>query len=88
MAASQEVHLAVADWGAAFDLVISSAMNSQIKVAHDGKALSLPTDVLASQPGRARWRNLLVSVGQEPLVLTCQIMPCRQAPSHSGTGAI
>ena len=69
MATSQEVHRAIADEGAAFDLVISSAMDLQMKLANDGFALPLPADLMADQPAWARWRNLLVSVAQEPVVL-------------------
>jgi iron(III) transport system substrate-binding protein len=69
MASSQEVYRAIADEGAVFDLVISSAMDLQMKLANDGKALSLPVEALASQPGWARWRDLLVSVAQEPVVV-------------------
>ncbi|MDP2079738.1 MAG: ABC transporter substrate-binding protein [Pseudotabrizicola sp.] len=69
MASSQEVHRAIADEGAAFDLVISSAMDLQMKLANDGFALSLPADLVADQPVWSRWRDLLVSVAQEPVVL-------------------
>ncbi|MFN7224980.1 MAG: ABC transporter substrate-binding protein [Paracoccaceae bacterium] len=69
MASSQEVYRAIADEGAAFDLVISSAMDLQIKLANDGFALPLPADLLDDQPAWARWRDLLVSVAQEPVVL-------------------
>ncbi len=69
MASSQEVHRAIAEEGAAFDLVISSAMDLQMKLANDGFALPLPDDLVAAQPVWARWRDLLVSVAQEPVVL-------------------
>ncbi|NEX47172.1 ABC transporter substrate-binding protein [Pseudotabrizicola algicola] len=69
MASSQEVYRAIAEEGAAFDLVISSAMDLQMKLANDGHALALPADLVAGQPVWARWRDLLVSVAQEPVVL-------------------
>lgn len=69
MASSQEAYRAVADEGARFDMVISSAMDLQVKLANDGQAQPLPGDVLAQQPSWARWRDLLVSVAQEPVVL-------------------
>ncbi|MFN4153580.1 MAG: ABC transporter substrate-binding protein [Paracoccaceae bacterium] len=69
MASSQELQRAIADEGAAFDLVISSAMDLQMKLANDGFALPLPPDLIAYQPVWSRWRNLLVSVAQEPVVL-------------------
>lgn len=69
MASSQEVHRAIAEDHESFDLVISSAMDLQIKLANDGFALPLPADLLEGQPAWARWRDLLVSVAQEPVVL-------------------
>jgi iron(III) transport system substrate-binding protein len=69
MASSQEVHRAISEEAAEFDLVISSAMDLQVKLANDGFALSLPADLMGGQPAWARWRNLLVSVAQEPVVL-------------------
>jgi iron(III) transport system substrate-binding protein len=69
VASSQEVHRAIADEAAGFDLVISSAMDLQVKLANDGFALPLPAELTAAQPAWARWRNLLVSVAQEPVVL-------------------
>lgn len=69
MASSQEVHRAIADEGAVFDLVISSAMDLQMKLANDGFALPLPPELIADQPVWARWRDLLLSVAQEPVVL-------------------
>ncbi|MCF8485287.1 MAG: ABC transporter substrate-binding protein [Rhodobacteraceae bacterium] len=83
MASSQEVYRAIADEGAEFDLVISSAMDLQMKLANDGKALSLPAEALSNQPGWARWRNLLVSVAQEPVVLILSdkaLAPGQEAP--------
>lgn len=69
VASSQEVYRAIAEEDAAFDVVISSAMDLQMKLANDGFALPLPADVVASQPDWARWRDLLVAVAQEPVVL-------------------
>lgn len=69
LASSQEVYRAVADEGAAFDVVISSAMDLQMKLANDGFATALPTDAVAAQPDWAHWRNFLVAVAQEPVVL-------------------
>lgn len=69
LASSQEVYRATADEAARFDVVISSAMDLQMKLANDGFALPLPADALAAQPDWARWRDLLVAVAQEPVVL-------------------
>lgn len=69
MASSQEVYRAIADEGQSFDLVISSAMDLQMKIANDGLARALPADAMERQPRWARWRDLLVAVAQEPVVL-------------------
>lgn len=68
-ATSQEVHRAIDTEGAAFDLVISSAMDLQMKLANDGFTLPLPADLVAALPALSRWRNRLVAVAQEPVVL-------------------
>lgn len=69
VASSQEVYRAIADEGEQFDVVISSAMDLQMKLANDGLATPLPIDAFEGLPSWARWRNLLVSVAQEPVVL-------------------
>lgn len=69
LASSQEVHRAVDDEGLAFDVVISSAMDLQMKLANDGLARPLDPDVLAGLPGWARWRDRLVAVAQEPVTV-------------------
>jgi iron(III) transport system substrate-binding protein len=69
MASSQEVFKAVALEGARFDVVMSSAMDLQLKLANDGHAIGLPAELLVDLPAWARWRDLLVSVAQEPVVL-------------------
>jgi iron(III) transport system substrate-binding protein len=69
MASSQEVFRAIGDEGAAFDLVISSAMDLQMKLANDGFASALPADMVQSRPDWARWRDRLLAVAQEPIVL-------------------
>ena len=69
MASSQEVYRAIAEEGASFDVVISSAMDLQMKLANDGYSRPLPEAAMASQPQWARWRDLLVAVAQEPVVL-------------------
>ncbi|WP_435258595.1 ABC transporter substrate-binding protein [Thioclava sp. FR2] len=69
MASSQEVYQAIASEKQAFDVVISSAMDLQMKLANDGFAAPLPEDALGQQPDWAGWRDLLVAVAQEPVVL-------------------
>lgn len=85
MASSQEVYRAIADEGAAFDVVISSAMDLQMKLANDGLAQPLPEDVMTRQPGWARWRDLLVAVAQEPVVLALsdKALPDGQDPPRT-----
>ena len=60
-ASSQELHGAIERDGAPFDLVISTAMDLQMKLANDGFAQAIPDDVLAQLPGWARWRDRLVA---------------------------
>jgi iron(III) transport system substrate-binding protein len=83
MASSQEVFRATATEGAAFDVVISSAMDLQMKLANDGYTLALPADALEGEPNWARWRNQLVAVAQEPVVLLLAdgaLKPGEEAP--------
>lgn len=68
-AASQEVQRAVEEDRAPFDLVISSAMDLQMKLANDGFAQALPPDLVQAVPGWARWRDRLVAIALEPVVL-------------------
>ncbi len=69
VASSQEVYRAIAEEHRAFDVVISSAMDLQMKLANDGLATPLPAEALRGLPAWARWRDLLVAVAQEPVVL-------------------
>jgi iron(III) transport system substrate-binding protein len=84
-AGSQELFRAVDGEGAAFDLVISSAMDLQMKLANDGYARALPADLVAELPVWARWRDRLVSIAQEPVVLLLAdaALPDGQAPPRS-----
>lgn len=49
-----------------FDLVISSAMDLQLKIANDGFALRLPN---LSHPGWAQWRQSLFAFTTEPAAI-------------------
>ncbi|MGB3279630.1 MAG: ABC transporter substrate-binding protein [Pseudorhodobacter sp.] len=69
VASSKEVYRAIHDEGAAFDLVISSAMDLQMKLANDGFAAAYASDAVASLPGWARWRDRLFGFALEPVVL-------------------
>ncbi|MFN3971332.1 MAG: ABC transporter substrate-binding protein [Gemmobacter sp.] len=68
MASSQEVFRAIADEGAAFDLVISSAMDLQMKLANDGFASPHASDAATALPPWARWRDRLFGFALEPVV--------------------
>ena len=69
VASSQEVYRAIHDEGAAFDLVISSAMDLQMKLANDGYAAAYNSDAVAGLPDWARWRDRLFGFALEPVVL-------------------
>jgi iron(III) transport system substrate-binding protein len=69
VASSQEVYRAIRDEGAQFDLVISSAMDLQMKLANDGFAAAYASDAVAGLPGWARWRDRLFGFALEPVVL-------------------
>lgn len=67
-AASVEVFRAIHDEGAQFDLVISSAMDLQMKLANDGFAAPIQPEA-AGLPHWARWRDQLFGVALEPVVV-------------------
>ncbi len=69
VASSQEVHRAIADEGAAFDLVISSAMDLQLKLANDGFAQAHRSAPVEALPAWARWRDRLFGFALEPVVI-------------------
>jgi iron(III) transport system substrate-binding protein len=68
LASSQEVYAAVSA-GGAFDVVISSAMDLQMKLANDGLVQPLPQALVEVRPYWTRWRNLVVAVAQEPVTV-------------------
>lgn len=69
VASSQEVFHAIYDENAAFDLVISSAMDLQMKLANDGFAASHRSAQTLSLPQWAYWRDQLYAFAQEPVVM-------------------
>lgn len=69
MASSQEIYRAIADEGAQFDLVMSSAMDLQMKLANDGLARAHLSSMVAQLPDWARWRDRLFGYTLEPVVL-------------------
>ena len=68
VANSQQVYAAVQE-EAPFDLVISSAMDLQLKLANDGFATAHGSDETIGLPGWARWRDQLFAFAQEPVVI-------------------
>jgi len=69
VASSTELYKAIYDEGAQFDLVISSAMDLQVKLVNDGLALRHQSDQTGNMPAWAKWRNHLFAFTQEPAVL-------------------
>lgn len=70
VASSNEVFRAVAEDAAPYDLVISSAMDLQMKLANDGLAAAVPgMGAAAGLPPWAVWRDRLFGLAQEPVVL-------------------
>ncbi len=69
VANSQEVYAAVYNEGAAFDLVVSSAMDLQMKLANDGFAVPHRSGETEALPAWARWADQLFAFAQEPVVL-------------------
>ena len=69
VANSQQVYAAIAEDGAAYDLVISSAMDLQMKLANDGLARAIHSAATDALPEWARWQDLLFAFAQEPVVL-------------------
>jgi iron(III) transport system substrate-binding protein len=66
-ASSIEVFRAIHDEQAEFDLVMSSAMDLQMKLANDGFARSV-TPELGALPEWAQWRDQLFGVALEPVL--------------------
>lgn len=69
VASSSQVMAAIYDEGAQYDLVISSAMDLQIKLANDGLAQPYTSDATSQLPSWARWRDRVFGFTQEPAVL-------------------
>lgn len=64
-----ELMKAVSVENAQFDLVISSAMDLQTKLANDGFARSYTSPATQALPDWAKWRDQLFAFTQEPAVL-------------------
>ena len=66
-ASSTEVHAAIKE-GAAFDIVISSAMDLQFQLANDGFAQRYASAMTEALPDWAKWRSLVFAFTTEPAV--------------------
>lgn len=73
VASTTEVYKAVAGREAEFDLVVSSAMDLQMKLANDGYAREHRSAETAALPEWAVWRDQLFAFAQEPVVLVVSL---------------
>ena len=69
LASSRDIYSAIDTERAAYDLVISSAMDLQMKLVNDGNAGRFESPVTASLPDWAKWRDQLFGFAVEPIVL-------------------
>jgi len=69
VSSTQEVYRAIVEEAAPFDLVVSSAMDLQIKLANDGLARPHVSQTVEALPDWAIWREHLFAFSQEPVVL-------------------
>lgn len=67
-ASSAEVHAAIME-GAAYDVVISSAMDLQFQLANDGFAQQFKSELSEQLPDWAKWRQLVFAFTTEPAVV-------------------
>ena len=68
-ASTTEIYTAIAEDKEAFDLVISSAMDLQMKLANDGMTRSVQSAETATVPEWARWRTNVFGFALEPVAL-------------------
>lgn len=69
VASSTELVRAIREEGHAFDVVISSAMDLQTKLANDGMARWHVSDTTRSLPDWASWNDMLFAFTQEPAAI-------------------
>ena len=69
IASTTELMKAIHEEGEVFDLVISSAMDLQTKLANDGFARDYSSDATDALPEWAKWRDQIFAFTQEPAVL-------------------
>ncbi len=80
VASSTELMKAIYEEGEPFDLVISSAMDLQTKLANDGYARTYQSAVTETLPDWAKWRDQLFAFTQEPAVLVVSKEDFRDIP--------
>jgi iron(III) transport system substrate-binding protein len=66
---SSEIMRAVVDEGKTFDIVISSAMDLQTKLANDGFARAYQSDATVLLPDWGNWRDSVFAFTQEPATI-------------------
>lgn len=66
---SQEIMTAIVEERETFDLVVSSAMDLQTKLANDGFARSYQSSTTEQLPDWGRWRNSVFAFTQEPAAI-------------------
>lgn len=69
VASSAEVVRAIRDEGARFDVVVSSAMDLQTKLANDGLAQRHRPDTAADLPDWAIWNDMVFAFTEEPAAI-------------------
>lgn len=69
VASSTELYKAVYEKRANYDLVISSAMDLQVKLVNDGLSIPHQSRATDAMPAWSKWRNHLFAFTQEPAVL-------------------
>lgn len=73
IAASTEIQKAITEEGELFDVVISSAMDLQTKLANDGYALQYSSDTTDTVPDWGKWRNSVFAFTQEPATIVLSL---------------
>jgi len=69
VASSTELYKAIYEEKISYDLVISSAMDLQVKLVNDGLSLQHQSRATDMMPAWSQWRNHLFAFTQEPAVL-------------------
>lgn len=69
VASSTELYEAIYENQANYDLVISSAMDLQVKLVNDGLSVAHKSRAVEAMPAWSKWRNHLFAFTQEPAVL-------------------